>query len=334
MPAMNFKEKLEEQFQNFTIESPKVPKYIEHVYADFVELNALFLKEEVTIADISDKLQDVKDSNILETEELDAIEEELVEIASLEAERNDVIAERFYSIFDICKDRQSLYANDEYPFIVIENQIKLKEDLSDKQKMYILLLLCSNLNCFNTIKHELTVDFELLSYYTLISYLPSKAIVKSFGKNSDYTGNAIDKIRILAEEIGININENKISCISPQNVQERGCDLVAWIPFTDKIPNMLVVLSQCACGKDWDTKQSDTEFFKGYFCFEKSPLHFMFIPCAIANTGTKFHQHDRVLDHLFFDRKRILEQFEEINFFAKLKSFSAVEKSISDRIAV
>jgi hypothetical protein len=89
--AMNFNEKLETQFQNLTIESPKVPKYIEYMYADYVELNALFLKEEVTIADISDKLHDVKDSNILEIEELDAIEEDINEIASLEAERNDVI---------------------------------------------------------------------------------------------------------------------------------------------------------------------------------------------------------------------------------------------------
>jgi len=331
---MNFNEKLEKQFQNLTIEFPEVPKYIGHVYADYVELNALFLKEEITVADISDKLQDVRDSNILETEELDAIEEELTEIASLEAERNDVIAERFYSIFDICKDRQSLYESDEYPFIVSENQIKLKENLSDKQKMYILLLLCSNLNCFKIIKHELTVDFELLSHYALTSYLPSKAIVKSFGKNSDYTGNAINKIRTLAKEIGISVNENKISCISPHNVEERGCDLVAWIPFSDKIPNMFVALSQCACGKDWDKKQSDTELFKGYFYFGKSPLHIMFIPCAISNTGDKFHQHDRVLDHLFFDRKRILEQFGKIDFFAKLKSISAVEKSISDRILV
>jgi hypothetical protein len=332
--AMSFNEKLETQFQNFTIESPKVPKYIEHIYADYVELNALFLKEEVTIADISDKLQDVKDSNILETEKLDAIEADMDEIASLEAERNDEIAKRFYSIFEICKDRQSLYANDEYPFIVTENQIKLKENLSDKQKTYILLLFCSNLNCFSIIKHELTIDFELLSYYALTSYLPSKAIVKSFGKNSGYTGNAINKIKILADEIGIGINERNISCISTRNVQERGCDMVAWIPFTDKIPNKLIALSQCACGKDWDTKQSDTEFFKGYFCFEKSPLHIMFIPCAISNTGDRFFQHDRILDHLFFDRKRIIEQFEEFNFFSELKSFSAVEKSIRERITI
>ena len=43
--VMNFNEKLKKQFQDFTLETPNVQKYIEHVYADFVELNALFLKE-------------------------------------------------------------------------------------------------------------------------------------------------------------------------------------------------------------------------------------------------------------------------------------------------
>jgi hypothetical protein len=332
--AMNFNEKLEEQFDNLIIECPKVAEYIEHVYADYIELNALFLKEEITLADISDKLQDIKDSNILKTEELDEIENKLVEIASLEAERNDVIAERFHSIFDICKDREKLYSPDEYPFSIHENQIKLKDELSEKQKTYILLLLCSNLNYFSTIQHELTVDFELLSYYTLMAYLPEKAIVKSFGKNSGYTGNAINKIKKLAKDIGVEVNERYIGEISPQNVQERGCDIVAWIPFDDKIPNMFIALSQCACGKNWDTKQSDTLFFKGYFHFEKTPIHIMFIPCAISNTGTKFYQHDRILDFLFFDRKRILEQFESFEFLSKLQSFPAIEKSIKERIIV
>lgn len=332
---MSFNSKLEKQFQNLTIDSPKVSKYIEHIYADYVELNALFLKEEVTIADISDKLKDVRDSNILEIEELDEEEEQMDEIASLEAERNDIIEERFYSIFNICKDRQDLYATDEYPFIITETQIRLKDDLSEKQKIYVLLLLCSNLNCFDSIKNELTCDFELLSYYALISYLPSKAVVESFGKNSRYVGNAENKIRELANDIGVEVDESQLSFISPKNAQERGCDIVAWVPFSDNIPNMLIALSQCACGKEWDTKQSDTQFFKSYFRFEKSSLiHIMFIPYAISNTGYRFYQHDRVLDCLFFDRKRILEQFEDFEFFVKIKSLSAVEKSIRERIAI
>lgn len=106
--VMNFNEKLKKQFQDFTLETPNVQKYIEHVYADFVELNALFLKEEVTVADISDKLQDIKDSNILEVDALDDVENKLEEIASLEAEKNDIIEERFYSIFNVCRERESL----------------------------------------------------------------------------------------------------------------------------------------------------------------------------------------------------------------------------------
>ena len=218
--VMNFNEKLKKQFQDFTLETPNVQKYIEHVYADFVELNALFLKEEVTVADISDKLQDIKDSNILEVDALDDVENKLEEIASLEAEKNDIIEERFYSIFNVCRERESLYSSDEYPFIIKKNQIKLKEHLSSKHKLYILLLLCSNLNCFKDIASELAVDFETLSFYSLKTFLPPKAIIKVFGKKSLYKGNAKTKISKLAEELNMRINLDKLNSIPNTNTQE------------------------------------------------------------------------------------------------------------------
>lgn len=332
----NFKEKLEKQFRDFSLESPKISKYIEHIYADYVELNALFLKEEVTVADISDKLQDVKDSNVLEIDELDNIENKLDEIASLEAEKNDIIEERFHSIFSICQDREKLYNIDEYPFSVNKNQIKLKENLTNKQKLYILLLLCSNLNYFKEIDHELTVDFEILSFYCLKFFLPRKAVVKSFGKNSAYKGNAKTKISKLAEDLNTKINLDKLESIPPTSSQERGLDLIGWLPFVDKIPNMVIILGQCACGKNWNYKQYETQRFKEYIAFPKLPIHAMFIPYAMSiPRDIKFHQHDEILnDQLLFDRKRILEQIDEFNFSAELKSFSAVEKSIRERIAV
>lgn len=332
--AMNFNEKLEKLFQNLNIESPNAPKYIEHIYADYIELNALFLKEEVTIADISDKLQDIHDPNIIKLEEFDEIEHNSDEIASVEAEKQDVIDEKIKSIFEVCKDREKLYSSTVYPFIITDKQIKLQEQLSEKQELYILLLLCSNLNYFGVLQHELTIDFEILSYYALKQYLPPKAIVKPFGKNSGYNGNAINKIKSLASDIGLNVNEKNISCISPQNVQERGCDIVAWIPFSDNIPNIFIILGQCACGKNWDSKQADTEFFKGYFYLEKTPLQVMFIPYAISNMGDKFYQHDRVLNHLFFDRSRILDQFDGKFPFTELKSFPAVKRILTQRIVV
>ena len=282
--VMNFNEKLKKQFQDFTLETPNVQKYIEHVYADFVELNALFLKEEVTVADISDKLQDIKDSNILEVDALDDVENKLEEIASLEAEKNDIIEERFYSIFNVCRERESLYSSDEYPFIIKKNQIKLKEHLSSKHKLYILLLLCSNLNCFKDIASELA----------------------------------------------------KLNSIPNTNTQERGLDIIAWLPFIDRIPNMIIILAQCACGKEWNYKQYDTQRFKEFLCFSKLAIHAMFIPYAISiPMKKKFHQHDEILyDQLLFDRKRIIEQLEEFEFISELQSFLAVEKSIRERIAV
>ena len=334
--VMNFNEKLKKQFQDFTLETPNVQKYIEHVYADFVELNALFQKEEVTVADISDKLQDIKDSNILEVDALDDVENKLEEIASLEAEKNDIIEERFYSIFNVCRERESLYSSDEYPFIIKKNQIKLKEHLSSKHKLYILLLLCSNLNCFKDIASELAVDFETLSFYSLKSFLPPKAIIKVFGKKSLYKGNAKTKISKLAEELNMRINLDKLNSIPNTNTQERGLDIIAWLPFIDRIPNMIIILAQCACGKEWNYKQYDTQRFKEFLCFSKLAIHAMFIPYAISiPMKKKFHQHDEILyDQLLFDRKRIIEQLEEFEFISELQSFLAVEKSIRERIAV
>lgn len=330
--TMSFKEKLNKQFQNLAIEIPSVAKYIEHVYADYIELNALFLKDEVTIADIADKLKDVNDLNILHTD----LSENPGEIGSLFAEENDVIEERFISIFDVCRDRVFLFDEDEYPFIIIRNQIKLKENLCEKHKLYLLLLLCSNLNYFKTISPELTSDFELLSFFSLKAFLPDKSVVKSFGKRSEFNGNAKKRIADLAKELHINTNTDKVDSIPENNSQERGLDVIGWMPFKDNIPNMLTVLCQCACGKDWYKKQYDTQRFKGYFNWNTTPIHAMFIPYSIGKINTlKFHQHDEILENfIFFDRKRIIEQFDKIGFIDEIITFEAIERSIQDRIQV
>jgi hypothetical protein len=330
---MSFDEKLTKQFLNINIEKPNVSQYVEHIYADFVELNALFRKEEVTIADISDKLTDVNDTN-LTVSDIDV--ENQTQIASTEVEKSDIVENRMYSIFEICKERSNLYETDEYPFYVDKKVVRLKEHLAEKQKLYLFLLLCSNLSYFHEFNHELTKDFEFLSYLSLKAFLPVKAIVKSFGKNSNYTGNAKNKILTLAKELGITTDSKRTDSISNKNSQERGLDLIAWIPFKDNIPNMLLFLCQCSCGKDWNKKQYDTQRFEEYFNFDKTPVHTMFVPYSLSiPSENKFHQHDEILsDHIFFDRKRIIEQLENLEFMNEMQSIRLIEKSISDRILV
>ena len=40
-------------------------------------------------------------------------------------------------------------------------------------------------------------------------------------------------------------------------VKDRGVDVIAWIPFADDRPGQVVLLIQCAIGKDWDKKAGD-----------------------------------------------------------------------------
>lgn len=327
----SFSEKIDDQLQQLRIERPKSPQYILHLYADFVELIVLFSKEEVSISDISDLLIDVKDSNIINTE-IDDLE--ISEIASLTSEKDDIIDKRIKSIFEVCIERGNLF-KDEYPFFLKDNFIKLNKEISDKQKIYLFLLLASNLNYFTLLSNELTNEFELLSFYCLKYFLPHKAKIKSFGKRSDYNGNAIDKILSLSNDLGIKINEGKLRHISSRNTQERGLDIVAWIPFQDRVANMLIFLCQCACGKSWDLKQNDTIFFANYFYFNYNrPIHSMFIPYSLSSINNEFAQADRVLDTLLFDRKRILEQFEETKIFTQFKSFEVVNKCIEKMILI
>ncbi len=325
----NFETKIEKQFENFTLKTPNTSQYIEHYYADFVEIYALFSKEEVSMSDIFDYVFDVNDKNIVEKSKIEISSNE---IASNEAENNDDVSEKIRTIFNICNERKNLFNEDEYPFSIEDNIIKLKPNLSSKQKLYLYLLISSSLNIFNIVDSEITDDFELISYYCLKYFLTSKSVIKKFGANSDYTGNTISKINQLIADLGLKPNEENINDISTKNIKERGLDLVAWLPFKDKIPNMLIFMFQCACGKNWESKQGETELFSNYMYFNINPIHGMFVPYSMSKTDNRFYQFDRIKKVLFFDRKRIIEQFENCDFLSDIQSLKIIEKSLSIRI--
>jgi hypothetical protein len=94
-------------------------------------------------------------------------------------------------------------------------------------------------------------------------------------------------------------------------------DIVGWIPFQDKCMNLLVFLAQCACGKEYESKQHDIRRFGNYLNFYKSyPIHIMFVPYSLINPGEKkIYRSDLIEnDYLFFERKRIMEFYDTSNF--------------------
>jgi hypothetical protein len=310
--VMTFEDKFTQCIQTFkNIDKPDYTKSEINYYVDFIELFAVFKKEDgVTFGDVQDRFFGVKEYN------------------NSEARDDD---ESFLNIvFEVIKERLSLYA-DEYPFEYQNNEtLLLKQNLSIKNKLYLSLLISSKLDIFNSFKSDLSTDFEKISYTVLKEFLPVKAVVKEFGKNTQYQGNAISKIKQLANDLDLQVEDYELSQVSERNTQERGLDIIGWLPFADKCGNKVIFLCQCACGKEYESKQHDTRRFENYLRFYKTkPQHTLFIPYSLINVQErKFYHSDYIeQDYLVFERKRILEYYND-NSIENFETFKIVKKCI------
>lgn len=310
--AMTFDDKFNLCVQNFNdILKPDYTKSEIDYYADFVELIVLFSNVDgVTFGDVQDRFFGEKDYE--------------------NAEKRDEDEKFLNRIFQRISERNLLYADD-YPFSISENEIlTLKSNLTTNNKLYISLLLSSKLNIFKEFKTDLTTDFETISYAVLKNFLPTNSIIKEFGKNSEYKGNAIEKIKSLANDLDLAIKDYELNQVGERNNQERGLDIIGWLPFDDKCGNKIIFLCQCACGKQYESKQHDTRRFENYLEFYKTnPQHTMFIPYSIINVRAKKFYHSDYIekDYLIFERKRILEYHND-QVFESTESFKLVNKCV------
>ena len=280
-------------------------------YADFIELSVLFsTKDGISYGDLLDSFFGEPDENT----------------NAEKKDENEAFLKRVFSLID---ERISLYA-ESYPFHKNQNVLLLKESISENNKYYVFLLIASQLNIFNSFLHNLTTDFETLSYETLKKFLPN-AIIKQFGKNTDYIGNAKQKIQALSKDIGIPVNNYEVQEIGDRNNQERGLDVVGWLTFEDKCQNKIVFLGQCACGKNFESKQHDTRRFEDYLIFYKTkPQHTLFIPYSLINVKEcKFYGNYIEKDYLVFERKRILSLLNGNKIYNKLLSKELIEKCVN-----
>lgn len=313
---MTFDQKIKsciEIFQN--IQEPDYTRSEIDYYADFIELAVLFAnKDGITLGDIQDRFFGEK--------------------AYSNAEERDKDESFLKLIFSRIEERIVLF-NDDYPFSYSTDKIlTLKVELTINQKLYLLLLLSSKLNIFKEFKSDLTTDFETISYSALKNFLPTKSIVKEFGKNTHYTGTAYAKIKQLANDLELAIDEYELNQVGERNNQERGLDIIGWIPFIDGCANKIIYLCQCTCGKKYESKQHDTRRFENYLQFYKTkPQHTLFIPYSLINPREKKFYHSDYIedDYLVFERKRILEYCED-SVFENLISKRIVEKCVATDI--
>ena len=296
---------------------PDSAEHLTHLYADYVELMLLFSRG--TIFTTGEVLDRFKEKNIINQ----------VKYSEDQAQQNDSNERRIDEIFLVLEDRAQHYGSD-YPFLFQHRSISFLPNLSERQKIYLYLLISSNLNIFTKYYSNLTTDFEEVSYQALVNFLPQPAIVKAFGKKTKYKGVAAEKIRKLANEVQVLVDEEALARISNKGKMERGLDIIGWFPFKDWVGNKLVVLAQCTCEKNWFKKQHEVKRYKNYFKFYRViPNAALFIPYALVDFQRNgFYQGDELDETLLFERRRILNNLTNLDFFDKLDSKVIVDKCL------
>jgi len=116
------------------------------------------------------------------------------------------------------------------------------------------------------------------------------------------------------------------------NANELGLDLLAYYPFKDAQASSVVILIQCASGRDWVGKRHtpSLEIWKKVVNFNSQPLKGFVMPFAFAEQS-EFRRQTTAVGGMFVDRNRLLRAFPQhgnsvsSSLNAKLVAWSSVE---------
>jgi hypothetical protein len=320
-------------FSNFKLEPVRHTANFGHLFADYVELwSCLRNGDVVSKADLVNRFRDydVSVPYLSGAVAGPPTQQERKDLTS--AEVDDKYDDWATQVFSIIETRLDV-VRDAYPFELEKKCVRIIGSPSSRQQLYLILLMCSNLHYFRGFTDLLTSDFEQVALEALKNFLPDFAIVRQLGKKSDYPGNAQQKIKALAGDLNVAVNEHELEKV--EGNQERGLDVVGWIPFSDRFANLLCILGQCACGQDWNAKLSETRRFEySYFFFKKlNPIHAMFIPRGLYH-NKDFFESGEISGSLIFDRCRILHLINDDALLMKLNSHIVVKAYIDSMEAV
>lgn len=291
-------------------------------WADYLELLCLAnidgeLSEEDVIKRLKLRLKDLKEGSKNEILIENELESDLGSNASNRARISDQWETKLKDWFGILSMRQITYG-DFYPFKIDRGEIILKaKRLSKKQKLYVYLLLCSNLYLFpKSDSNQLSNSFEILSFETFKNILPSDAKVYLFGKNPlnkrgpfkgslSFWTKVNNLASILNESLSPRMNELDYP---PTNTGDGGLDIVAWIPTPDNLSSKIIFMAQCACG-EWTKKihESSDADWDSRIDFTTSTINNIFIPYCFRQSNGNWQRAADIKKAFLLDRKRILD---------------------------
>jgi hypothetical protein len=306
-----------------------------HHWEDWVELCCIAnMDGQTDVASISDRFREERETRKEVDVEDDDSNEPQPQVDR--AEEQDKQYLRVKKWFISLANRERLLGKN-YPFeLNPENsKLQLKANLTHSQRLYVALLMMSNLHYFNSSQSALTSSFETMGVEIFRWLLPPHADVHRFGKGSDnkgrYKGHIWKKIKQLADDLSCETNCKKED-FAPNDNGDAGLDLVGWVPWKDSAPGRLVLLGQCACTPDWAKKQDEASDVRwaSKLKFITRPMTVILIPFFLRTPSGAWHRQTDFSGHLVIDRLRLLRTLSaSAKSLAKLPAFAHVTNCLA-----
>ncbi|MBK8673060.1 MAG: hypothetical protein IPN93_08745 [Bacteroidetes bacterium] len=312
---------------------PKLNSEPNH-WADHIEFFCFISQEgKISEAQITDRLLDENSNNplvavedVAEEDEINEligalssteylIEDEVIDETNDNSAFRDKISSKINSYFNLLKARQ-LNFGDDYPFLVSNNDITLKENLTTSQTLYAILL-CSSLLRLATKSglNKLGHHFEELCGPAFKKLTPNDTQNIFFGSGSgenflpSITGKFYDKVIELCNLLNVtprtNFTEENAGI---HNVGDGGLDWVGVFNFPDNQFSQPTFFGQCACGTDWISKEFDAHSSKWnkYIQFENGYLTYHFVPRHLRDESLNWYNPLDIYDVVLIDRYRLI----------------------------
>lgn len=296
------------KMMNFKI--GEVAKSSSYLFADLIEILVAinyFEKDAVSKNDIEDTIT----RNVISAEELD--DEDLFENEDGSSKHNR-IEKNIDDAWFMLNHRAAVF-NYSYPFIVEDEALKLKKNLSSSQYIYIFILFCSRLKSFTTrgIHQKWAKYFTKLCKYATYGLAPKNSIIKIFDANSDdrktyYTTNLKQALKILGEDMGAHVIQEFLEGESTSG--DFGIDIVAIYKFEHSIKTgNFVIFGQCgAQGENWHTKSFEChpDKYRHIFPTTAPIIPIIYTPVDFRTADGEWYTRSKATGGTVLDRRRIM----------------------------
>ncbi len=299
-----------------------------HLFADLAELLLLAGYIERTHLHKND-LESLLNNGSITSEEIDDeadAEQEAGDTDVSSAERTNRVERQLEDVFTQLDYREKALS-DFYPFAINGEQLVIKDTLTEKHRVYRLLLACSRLRSFGRdgLPQRWAKHFAQLSKIALEALVPTRAETRVFDANSDDRKNYYSTdLRIALNKMGQDLGVLKINadeCNKESSSGDAGFDLIATIKFDDGAATNFALLGQCGAQENgWPTKTLEAHAFnlRHYFQIQFDYPGTMFTPVCYRTSTGEWVDNKCANGILLVDRGRILNLIETQNQWTAL----------------